>query len=53
MTVKGGGWRVNLPIAVVVAALTAATTRLISTEQRAAEQARTIDTLRAQLARCK
>lgn len=45
--------RVALPLALVVAALTAAATRLVSTEQRAAEQARTIEVLRAQLSRCK
>jgi uncharacterized coiled-coil protein SlyX len=38
---------VTLPIAIVVAFLSAAVTRLVSTEQRAAEQARTIETLRA------
>lgn len=53
VTLKGSGWRVNLPLALVVAALTAAATRTLSTEQRAAEQARTIEVLRAQLLRCK
>lgn len=53
VTLKGSGWRVNVPLALLVAALTAAATRTISTEQRAAEQGRTIETLRAQLTRCR
>lgn len=37
VTVKGAGWRVSLPIAVLVAAATAVGVRLLSDEQRLQE----------------
>lgn len=52
VTVKGVGWRFNVPLALVFTVLGAIGTRLWSIEQRALEQARTIDTLTAELHAC-
>lgn len=52
VTLKGAGFRVNLPAAVLVALATALATRLASTEQRAAEQQRTIESLSTTLREC-
>ena len=47
LVVKGNGWRVNAPYALVAFVVGALATRLLSTEQRLSEQARTIEVLAA------
>lgn len=47
IVVKGRGWKVHAPIALVSLVLGALATRVLSTEQRLAEQARTIEQLAA------
>jgi hypothetical protein len=52
VTLKGAGWRVNLPAVVVAGLLSALATRLASTELRAFEQQRTIESLSTTLREC-
>lgn len=53
VTVKGPGWRVNVPTAVLLTVLGALATRLASTEQRAFEQSASLQAMAAALKECR